>query len=604
MGGGARERAQALGEHMNRITRREILRRLGGLSIVGALGGAVQAVARTGHHESRSMTAAATTRAGSSSTRTPTYESIGTASSTGLSTTEDHAHHGSHAGSEETTEQSSATSDTSAITNSSTSSSDTVGTAGDISTTSAPPQVAVGTLELVGVLGPTTVLAGQVATIVGNIELRGDIVIEGVLTGIDTFTIEGNGYQIEVRKGGQVDLRGIPRSGWVRGASPQGWQGGDRVLSTPSGPGRYSLSDFGSGPGIVSLVDGRTIAAEQFNLTRSIVINNVSRFMFHMGAGRQVLKHLAVTNAGLPGKLAFYPLHFHMNGDSTRGSIVEGVVVENGRFHAFVPHASHGITFLDCVAYNTVGDAYWWDPPPAKGDTSNDSHDTIWQHCLAAYVAPSQGSTDHRLTAFALGAGLGNRCVDSVATCVLGGKNSSGFLWLESDVWEFRGCVSHNNSSDGIFVWTNSPNPHVVDDFIAYDCGRVGIEHGSYNNQFYYRNVSLTGTTTAVQQHALSRPGEPLVFERFVADTSLILDRHRQPSDMPTIHRACTYAGVVYQEKSNSESGVEVFPSHVIHEDGGLLPANFDLTGIHRDSVIEIVERGVLVHRWADRSWT
>ncbi len=575
----------ALGEHMKKLTRREILRRLAGISVLGAVGTAVGAtVTQGGHPEAHSIAASsrvATTQPPRSSTTTSLVGNP--------STSMDHADHAADTtgASTQTTSRSTTVPPTTAAT-----------PTAQASTTSSAPQVAIGTSELSGVLGPTTILVGTVATIVGDIELRGDLVVEGVLTSVDTFTLRGNGYQIEVRNGGQLDLRGIPKSGWVRGVGASGWQAGDRVFTSPVEAGRYGLSDFYSGsPGVVNLADGRTIAAEQFNLTRSITIDNVSRIMFHMGAGRQVLKHIAVTNSGVSGKLAFYPIHFHLNGNTSRGSIVEGVVVENGRFHAFVPHASHGITFLDCVAFNTSGGAYWWDPPSGSGDTSSDTHDTVWQHCLAALVTPQEVK---RTAAFRLGRGSGNRCVDCTAVAVQGWPQTSGFHWPEKSaaVWEFRGCVAHNNESTGIFTWQNNPELHVIDDFIAYRVGTAGIDHGAYSNNYLYRNAVITDAEWALKQTAVSRDATSLVFQGIRSNSRLNVAGHKSQQFLPVFYRSCQFSGVTYAELGNSGS------SYNVYEDCGLVPADFDLAEIKPTSVIEITQGGVLIHRWAGGSWS
>jgi hypothetical protein len=588
---GGRQRLRSLGEQMTKITRREILRRLAGISVLGVVGTAVRAtVTRDGHSEAHSFAAQPRGAATKPSPPWTTTSVVGNPS-----TSIDHAHHAA-----DTTGASTATTGSSTQpTNPATSSpSTTAGTpTPQATTTSAAPQVAVGTSELSGVLGPTMIAAGSLATIVGDVELRGDLVVEGVLTSVDRFTLRGNGFQIEVRNGGQLDLRGIPKSGWVRGIAPNGWQAGDRVLTAPVDPGRFALSDFHTGsPGAVNLADGRTIAAEQFNLTRSITIDNVSRIMFHMGAGRQVLKHIAVTNTGIAGKLGFYPIHFHLNGNTTRGSIVEGVVVENGRNHAFVPHGSHGITFLDCVAFNIIGDAYWWDRPPGRNDTSNDSHDTVWQHCMAAYVVPSDLT---RTTGFYLGNGSGNRCVDSIAVGVQGQSQTSGFHWPEKapGLWEFRACVAHNNVSAGIFTWQNNSDLHVIQDFISYRVGGAGIEHGAYANSYQYRNVVSTDGSWAVRQHAVSDKEGPLVFESIVSNGRLLVDGHKSQEFLPVFYRSCRFIGVTYDEMGNSGS------SHNIYENCGLGPADFDLTGIKPTSVIEILQGGSPIHRWAG-SWS
>ena len=86
--------------------------------------------------------------------------------------------------------------------------------------------------------------------------------------------------------GGQVDLRGKVTSGWIRGENPSGWKSGDRVVTLPTGVKPYNSGDFrvASWPIATSsatLVDGRNMLSEQANLDRSIVIDGVSRFVFH-----------------------------------------------------------------------------------------------------------------------------------------------------------------------------------------------------------------------------------------------------------------------------------------------------------------------------------
>lgn len=591
---------------MKRITRREVLRWLGGVSALGALGQGINAVSKpradTGTRSLALEKSPLTTEPGSSTPSTTRQSPSGS-----TTVAENHQDHIQSTAGPSTSEHISttaapATSDTVASSTQATDPSTTSSGATDPQThdtTSTAPAVAAGTIELSGTIPPTIVPVGQVATIVGDLNLQGDLLIEGVLTGVSFFTLEGNGHQIEVRNGGQVDLQGVPKSGWVRGVNPSGWQAGDRILTAPIGAGRYGAGDFHAGsPEVMTLADGRTIAAEQFNLTRSIVINNVSRLMFHHGAGRQVLKHLAVTNSGVSGEIGFYPIHFHKNGDTTRGSIVEGVVVENGRFHAVVPHASHGITFLDCVAYNTTEHAYWWDSPPSDGDTSNDTRDVVWQHCLAAVV--TSPSSAHRLAAFVLGASSGNRCIDCTAVAVQGGKNSSGFVWPEKGhgVWEFRGCVGHNNEANGLFVWQNTAGHNQIADFIAYRCGRAGVEHGAYVNNFKYVNLTISDAASAVISHALSGQ-DGLVFDRVVTNGALVISKHSRPSSKPVVYNSCRFAKVVFQETVNGESD----PG--IHElvDTGLQPESIDVSAIHPDTVIRILAGGQLQAQWSAGIW-
>jgi hypothetical protein len=56
-----------------------------------------------------------------------------------------------------------------------------------------------------------------------------------------------------------------------------------------------------------------------------------------------------------------YALHLHHGGDGMRGTVVRGVAAIESRGRVFVPHASHGITFIDNVAVNSWAEAFWWD---------------------------------------------------------------------------------------------------------------------------------------------------------------------------------------------------------------------------------------------------
>ncbi|MGA7226698.1 MAG: hypothetical protein WBZ45_00635 [Acidimicrobiia bacterium] len=461
------------------------------------------------------------------------------------------------------------------------------------------------TTLLIGSIGATTIPRGTSASITGDLDLQGDLVVEGVLTGVDTFTLKGNGHQIEVRNGGRVDLRGVPKTGWTRDVAPSGWAPGDRVATAPNGKGLFGIDDFTietwhrAAVGNVQLVGGRNIGAEQFNLDRSIVIDDVSRIMFHDGAGQQVLKHLAVRNAGQVGELGFYPIHFHLNGDDSRGSLVEGVVVEGGRNHAFVPHGSHGITFIDCVAFDTTGEAFWYDPPPEARSEVNNSNDTMWNHCLAAYVSPSD-DRGYRLAAFTLGAGSGNSCIDCTAVGVQGQKDSSGFMWPEAandnpggTVWTFEGCVSHNNRAQGIFTWQNDGGLHPIEDFVAYRNGDTGIDHGAYVNRYHYSDLTLSENGSySIQSHALGR-GDPIVFENVMASEPLLISKHVLEGS-PVIYRNLSVPGVILDEETDDGN----IKSTQIFEDCGLTPSDFDLRTVAKGTVIEIRQGGLPAFRW------
>lgn len=452
------------------------------------------------------------------------------------------------------------------------------------------------------------------AHIVGDVNLTGDLIIEGLLTGIDTFTLEGNGFQLLFQDGGRPDLAGVDKTAWIRwGDTPIGWQTGDRVAVAPTVVGVYVPTEttWGSARPAnspnVTLVNGDVARPEVVNLTQTIVLKNLRRIHFHDAAGVASLECLRILNCGTAGVLADYPLHFHLNGDASRGSIIRDVVVEGGKNHAFVPHGSHGISFPGCAAYNTKGVAFWWDRPlESSGGHANDSFDIDWDDCLSmlSSSSPAEGEST-RLAGFWLGAGKNLTCRGAVATCVPGNpsggsRQRSGFHWPEQasdEAWDSTGIVAHNNAENGIFTWQNTiaiVNP--VDDAVCYRNGYTGINHGAYRNRYQYHRAVLTGHQLAVIMHAKTPEdgGETLLFEDVLSDGPLSVPFHNSDSMQRSIHRRCTYTQVVYTEGSK--------PSYIIFEDCGLVPADFDLADINASSIIELVEGGVLVDRWAG-SW-
>ena len=202
------------------------------------------------------------------------------------------------------------------------------------------------------------------------------------------------------------------------------------------------------------------------------------------------IRHVAVlkgtgTQEGRSGR---YGLHFHMMGDASRGSVVEGVVVRDAGSHTYVAHASNGITFRDDISYNNVRDAFWWDPSPNNREPGDPTDDTVID---GAIVAKSLGvpddNRDYRLAGFNLGMGHRNTIRNSTAVGVGGTAGSAGFGWPEdagqnipgNGVWLFnQGNVSHNNHDDGLFVWQNTETLHDVSNFVSDFNGSYGIEHG------------------------------------------------------------------------------------------------------------------------------
>ena len=89
-------------------------------------------------------------------------------------------------------------------------------------------------------------------------------------------------------------------------------------------------------------------------------------------------------------------------------------------------------------------------------------------------------------------------------------------------MWDFRRNIAHNNKCSGIFVWQNTSDSHVVEDFICYHNGIAGINHGAYLTAYVYRNGYLfKNGSSAIDLSANAftdtKPLEPSVQQRFEA---------------------------------------------------------------------------------------
>jgi len=218
-----------------------------------------------------------------------------------------------------------------------------------------------------------------------------------------------------------------------------------------------------------------------------------------------VIRHMS------PGALGRYPLHLHHCGNGSRGSLIEGVVVRESGDRGFVAHASHGITFRDCVAFDVENAPFWWD----HDDDSDFSNDVRYEHCLAARIGPeSTGKSGQN--GFRMMGGTGNAAIDCVVVGNGGSANAGGFHWPAAvnhapNVWRFEDCVAHNNKVNGIFVWQKDGNPHVIDRFTGYHNGEHGIEQGAYANSYHYRDsVLVANESRNLVHHSNSRFNDAL----------------------------------------------------------------------------------------------
>ena len=379
-----------------------------------------------------------------------------------------------------------------------------------------------------------------------------------------------------VMHAGRLDVSGTPRSGWLRllggtaagattatlEAAPTGWQAGDEIAIAPTesptvGEPAYSGFDEATLTGVNAAtitwnhaaarahprVEDRW-SAEVMNLTRNVRIEGTPTGRAHVfihSQQPQTVNYAQIrymgprkaTDDATEAVLGRYGLHFHHGYDGSRGSQVIGTVVRDTGAHAFVPHFSHGITFRDTVSYDTVDEAYWWDLAADPASLGDETHDTLYDHAMAAKVLYDPPFRGYRLGGFSLGQGLRNVVRDSVGVGVRGNGESSGFNWPESNgpssehgVWDFsRGNVAHNNAVNGIFIWQNDTERHLLANFDAYHNGSYGLRHGAYGNIYHYINGNLYGNGDgALYLQAVSSTPLRSRFDRVTFDGAGIVD--------------------------------------------------------------------------------
>jgi hypothetical protein len=233
--------------------------------------------------------------------------------------------------------------------------------------------------------------------------------------------------------------------------------------------------------------------------------------------------------------LGRWTLHFHMMGDASRGSVIEGCVAENSGAHSFVIHGSHGVTLRDVVAYNTWDSAIWWDPDEKKSDgfVLNQTDDLTLDHVLVAKVQSDPSSRGYRLAGIELGLGNGNKITDSHAVGVLGNKEAAGINWPDvgdyrfavkgafSGPWEVVDVVAHNNAIHGFFVWENRQSHDDVTRPVSFLNGELAWRHGAYTNAYQFIDATFfRNGTGGVGLLASSHPaaGRSITFVRGTID--------------------------------------------------------------------------------------
>ncbi|MFV2001182.1 MAG: hypothetical protein ACC654_12535, partial [Acidimicrobiia bacterium] len=429
-----------------------------------------------------------------------------------------------------------------------------------------------------------------------------------------------NDIGLWVEDTGVLDISGTPVTPWAYEWQDD-WSASDDIVAAPNSAGDYSTYTQVNSAADVPAANPLGFKTELLNLTRNVRIEGTPGGRTHIfiralnAPSPQTIKYAAIryvspwiSDKDTTGR---YGLHFHRNGDATQGSIVEGVVVRDTGNHAFVPHASNGITLRNTIAYNTTSEAYWWDPSTAEVcgtvDGCNETDDLLYDSVVAAGTIPNP-AVKHEAAAIRLGGGDNLTIVNSV---VVGmgdtGANNAAYSWPSKDrgVWTFVNNVAHNNESHGIFVWQNtSGDPdenHVIDGYTAYYNATTAIDHGAYGNSYVYKNLVLLENATspalgieqygAIQSHALGKKSSTVTGPG-ATDTQvwngvktggakLLILEHNTPLQENVRFLFCDFAEIVFDERNSDDGGYDFIEC-------GLDVADFDRTGINAGTVIRV----------------
>jgi RNA polymerase sigma factor (sigma-70 family) len=194
--------------------------------------------------------------------------------------------------------------------------------------------------------------------------------------------------------GGRMDFHGAPMNRtWVKlGATAkkdtdsvtlaepvEGWKAGDRIIVTATRRD-YRKKELQTEERTIKAIEGTTLTldraleddhlvegdfrGEVANLSRNVVVESANpsgergHTMYHRysagSIGYAEFRHL-----GKPGVLGRYSLHYHLVGDTMRGSSVIGASIWDSGNRWLTIHGTQYLVVRDCVGYKSLGHGYF-----------------------------------------------------------------------------------------------------------------------------------------------------------------------------------------------------------------------------------------------------
>jgi hypothetical protein len=104
--------------------------------------------------------------------------------------------------------------------------------------------------------------------------------------------------------------------------------------------------------------------AEVANLSRNVIVESANpdgvrgHTIYHRGSAGSI-SYAEFRHLGKQGMLGRYPLHFHLCGDSLRGSAVVGAAIWDSHNRWITVHGTDYLVIRDCVGYQSVGHGFF-----------------------------------------------------------------------------------------------------------------------------------------------------------------------------------------------------------------------------------------------------
>ena len=215
---------------------------------------------------------------------------------------------------------------------------------------------------------------------------------------VDCDGVDQNSWPAIVCCGGRMDFHGAPLNRtWVKlgktakkddatvtlGERVQGWRAGDRVILTGTKErksGEYRRTNVETEERIVKAIDvtkltlDKPLEHEHFadgeyrgevaNLSRNVIVESAEpdktrgHTMYHRGSAGSI-SYAEFRHLGKENTLGRYALHFHLVGDTMRGSSVIGASIWDSGNRWLTIHGTNDLVVRDCVGYRSIGHGFF-----------------------------------------------------------------------------------------------------------------------------------------------------------------------------------------------------------------------------------------------------